>query len=265
MSSHEQTLHQGDFLREWRTVEEGSVDLILTDPPYGSITRGQPWDVRPDFHVLAWILSILTKPTGQVAIFANFQTAVEIQDAFGRYFDFRYSWFWVKPSAIPVNRFQPAPNVELILVYKRGHTSTRDVTFNLEEIKAEGAPYSRPGGKSQNRNPARGNAGNLPDEFVNETGKRFPRSVVYYPNKPCMTKEEQTAHPTQKPVSLLEYIITGLTNEGDVVLDCFAGSASTLVACHRLGRRGIGFELNEEYFQTAKTRLEQETAQGVLV
>jgi len=241
------------------------VDLILADPPYGSITRGQPWDVRPDFHVLAWIFSHLMQPTGQVAIFANFQTAVEIQDAFGRYFDFRFPWFWVKPSVVPVNHTQPANDVELILVYKRRGAKTGDVTFNLDQIRTEGDPYSRPGGMSQNRNPTRGNGGSLPDEFVNETGKRFPRSVLHFPNKPCLPKVERTAHPTQKPLGLCEYIIRCLSDEGDLVLDAFAGSASTLVACHHLGRRGIGYELNQEYYELALNRLDQETAQVMLV
>ena len=260
----DQILYEADFFRTWQRVSDRSVDLILTDPPYGAITRGQPWDVRPDYHVLAWILSNLTQPTGQVAIFSNFQTAAEIQDAFGRYFDFRFSWFWVKPSVIPINNTQPANDVELIMVYKRKGALTGDMTFNLDQIKTVGDPYSRPGGKSQNRNPTRGNGGNLPEQFVNATGKRFPRSVLYYPNKPCLQKAERTGHPTQKPVDMLEYILKGLTNSGDAVLDPFAGSASSLVACYRLGRRGIGFELNEEYFEMARNRLEQEMAQGVL-
>ena len=259
----DQTLIQGDFFRLWQQVLDGSVDLVLTDPPYGAITRGQPWDVRPDYHVLAWIFSNLTKQTGQVAIFANFQTATEIQDAFGRYFDFRFSWFWVKPSVIPINRFQPAPDVELILVWKPKRGRTGDVTFNLEEIKAEGDPYTRPGGKSQNRNPTRGNGGNLPDQFVNESGKRFPRSLLFYPNKPCMLKSERCGHPTQKPLGLLQYILTALTRKNDLVLDPFVGSASTLVACHGLDRHGIGYELDAEYFDMAKSRLEHTTARKV--
>ena len=262
--AQDQVLYRGDFLRDWQRVKDGSIDLILTDPPYGAITRGQPWDLRPDFHVLAWIFDKILGPAGQVAIFANFQTAIEIQVACGRYFDFRFNWSWVKPSVVPVNNTQPANDVELILVYKRKGAKTKNITFNLEAIKAEGDPYSRPGGKSQNRNPTRGNAGSLPDEFVNETGKRFPRSVLRFPNKPCLSKAERTGHPTQKPLGLCEYIIKCLSNDGDLVLDAFAGSASTLVACHRLGRRGTGFELNEEYFEMARDRLERETAQGAL-
>ena len=237
VSSQNQMLHQGDFLREWPTIEDGSVDLILTDPPYGTITRGQPWDIRPDYHVLAWIFHHLLKASGQIVIFGDFQNAWEIHEAFMRYFKYRFSWVWQKPSALPTNRTQPANNIEYILVYKRKRVKTRDVTFNLDELKTIGAPYIRPGGKGQNINPTRGNGGNLPDQFENETGDRFPRSIIRFPNKPYMTKAERTSHPIQKPVAMLEYILKGLSNSGDTVLDPFVGSASTLVACHRTGRK----------------------------
>ena len=80
-----------------------------------------------------------------------------------------------------------------------------------------------------------------------------------------MVKSERTAHPTQKPVDLLVYLIRLLSNKGDTILDPFTGSGSILVACHRLKRQGIGYELAPEYFEMAKTRLERETAQGVLL
>ena len=264
-SFQNQMLHQGDFLRQWQTIDDGSVDLILTDPPYGSITRGQPWDIQPNFHVLAWVFEQLLKPAGQVVMFCDFTTSWSIHNAFQGKFDHRFSWVWQKPSALPANRTQPANEIEFILVYKRKKAKTSDVTFNLEELKTTGVPYTRPGGKGQNKNPTRGNSGNLLDIFENETGDRFPRSILRFPNKPCMTKVERTSHPTQKPVAMLEYILKGLSNPGDTVLDPFVGSGSTLVACHRTGRKGVSFELHEEYFQMAKTRLEQETAQGLLI
>lgn len=265
MTIQDQTLYQGDILREWQVVEGGSVDLILTDPPYGSITRGQPWDLRPDFHALAWIFDQILKREGQIVSFCDFQTSWEINLGFGRYFDYRFSWVWRKPSALPSNSTRPANDLEYVLVYKRKKTKTRDVTFNLNELKTAGEPYAKRGGKSQNKNPTRGNGGSMPDLFENEDGQRFPRSILHFPNKPCMKKIERTGHPTQKPVDMLDYILRGLSNPGDTILDPFVGSGSTLVACHRTGRKGIGFELHGEYFEMAKARLERETAQGVLL
>lgn len=195
-------------------------------------------------------------PSGKLC---DFRTAVEIHNGFEDYFDFRFGWIWQKPSVPPRNSHRPAGDTENILVYKPKGIRVEDVTFNKEDIETEGQPFRRPGGKTQNLNPTLNRGGNLPDEYVNETGRRFPRSVLRYPNKPCMLKAERTPHPTQKPVALLEHILQALTNPGDLVLDPFAGSASTLVACHRLGRRGIGFEISQEYFEIACDRLAHET------
>lgn len=68
-------------------------------------------------------------------------------------------------------------------------------------------------------------------------------------------------HPTQKPVALLEYLIRTYTNEGDTVLDCTMGSGSTMVACANTGRRGIGIELMQEYYDIAVKRVKDAQAQ----
>lgn len=250
-----QTLYQGNCFKLWELVPDHSVDFICTDPPYGVLGKTQSWDVRPDFHVLGQEFSRLIKPNGQIAIFCSFITAIEICLGFQPYFDFRFYWIWAKPSAPPVNQYRPTNDTEFILVFKVKGAKVRDLTFNLEELKTEGEPYTRQGGKSQNANPTRGGGGNLPEVFINESGKRYPRSVLRFPNKPCMPKAEQTAHPTQKPLVLLEYIIRGLTNPGDLILDSFFGSGSTLVAAQRLRRQGIGFEMMPEYFLMALGRI----------
>lgn len=69
--------------------------------------------------------------------------------------------------------------------------------------------------------------------------------------------EKDRFHPTQKPLNLLQSLIIKHSNEGDTVLDCFAGSASCGVACFNTGRNFIGCELDEIYFQKATERLEK--------
>ena len=83
---------------------------------------------------------------------------------------------------------------------------------------------------------------------INE-GKRYPKRISKF-------KRETGLHPTQKPVPLLEYLIKTYTNEGDLVLDFTMGSGSTGVACSNLNRRFIGIELDENYFNIAKERME---------
>lgn len=82
-------------------------------------------------------------------------------------------------------------------------------------------------------------------------GKRFPRSVIKISND-----NHKSLHPTQKPVALLEYLIKTYTNECETVLDNCMGSGSTGVACKNLNRKFIGIELDENYFNIAKERIE---------
>ena len=68
-------------------------------------------------------------------------------------------------------------------------------------------------------------------------------------------------HPTQKPVALYEWILNKYAKEGDTILDTHAGSASSLIACHRTGHKYVGFEIDEYYYKQAKKRLDAEEAQ----
>jgi len=258
----DQTLYMGDFFHLAGELEPGSADLVLTDPPCGCIAQVQPWDIPINFTRLGRALARSLKPTGQIAIFANFATGVDIYTAFrGCGFEFRFPFIWEKYPGQPVNLSRPISDVELILVFKRQGAKVGDLTFNADQVKAPGEPYRKT--SFTKVNPTRqGEKGTL---FENTDGGRHPRTVLRYPSKPSMRAEERTDHPTQKPVDLLGYLLRLLSNPGDTVLDPFTGSGSTLVACHRLGRKGTGFEIELEYFELAKTRLERETSQGVLL
>ncbi len=257
-----QTLYEGDFFTLAGDLEPGSVDLVIADPPYGTLTQVQPWDVPVNFARLGRALARLLKPAGQIVTFCNFATAVDIYTAFRESgFDFRFPFIWEKYPGQPVNMSRPISDVELILVFKRRGARVSEVTFNAEDVKTPGQPYRKT--SFTKVNPTR--QGEKATLFSNEDGGRYPRTVLRYPSKPSMLKAERTAHPTQKPVDLLGYLIRLLSNEGDVILDPFTGSASTLVACHRTGRQGTGFELAPEYYDLAKSRLAVETAQGVLL
>lgn len=78
---------------------------------------------------------------------------------------------------------------------------------------------------------------------------------------PQGTKAEPRFHPTQKPVALYEWLLSQYANKGDKILDTHAGSGSSLIACHRMGFEITAFEIDKEYYQKAKARLEEEKAQ----
>ena len=86
-----------------------------------------------------------------------------------------------------------------------------------------------------------------------DNGLRYPRDVLRFNRVP----KTQTVHPTQKPVSLLEYLIKTFTNESDTVFDSCMGSGSTGVACINLNRKFIGIELDDNYFTIANNRIKE--------
>lgn len=88
------------------------------------------------------------------------------------------------------------------------------------------------------------------NEYVQEF-QNYPRQTLQF------SSEGNTQHPTQKPVALMEYLIKTYTNEGETVLDFTMGSGTTGVACKNLNRNFIGIELDKEYFEIAKKRIEQ--------
>lgn len=92
----------------------------------------------------------------------------------------------------------------------------------------------------------------------NRTNEKYNRDIFTYP----VVMGKQRIHPTQKPVKLLEDLITIFSNENDTVLDCFMGSGSTGVACKHLNRNFIGIELDKEYFNKAKERIEDESLEN---
>ena len=76
-----------------------------------------------------------------------------------------------------------------------------------------------------------------------------------------MKNKDKRFHPTQKPVCLYEWLINKYTKPGDAILDTHVGSASSLIACHNMQRKFVGFEIDEKYYQLANKRLTEETAQ----
>ena len=89
----------------------------------------------------------------------------------------------------------------------------------------------------------------------NETGKRFPRSVQYFKTA---ESEGKVYHPTQKPISLMEWLIKTYSNDGDVVLDNCIGSGTTAIACLRTNRKYIGIDIDEDYIKITNDRIAEE-------
>lgn len=227
-------LINGDCLEVMKSIPDGSVDFILCDLPYGT-TRNK-WDSAIDLAVL-WTEY---KRVCCGAIVLTAQTPFDKVLGASNIDMLRYEWIWEKPKATGHLNAKRAPMKahENVLVFY-----DRLPTYNPQ--KTDGDPYKGRGGASKNDNYGGFDA-------VREgsaDGSRYPRSVQKFKH------ETKPLHPTQKPVALMEYFIKTYTNEGDVVMDNCMGSGTTGVACINTGRRFIGIEKDDGYFEVAKKRI----------
>lgn len=241
---------QGDALELMRALPDDSVDMVLTDPPYTQLMR-LSWDRHGalDYSALMQELRRVTRPRGAVVFFASMQLAVKLITAAPDIY--RYDLVWEKPTAsnVPNMARQPGRVHEHILVFSRSGAASRvKEPMWYYPVLAEGPRYTK-NPKTHCYSGWSSGIGTLP--VVNE-GTRQPRSVIF-----CKLDLKPRWHPTQKPVPLLEWLIKTYTQPGQLVLDPFMGSGSTLVAALNLGRLCVGMEKDPEIFATACERLLQ--------
>lgn len=231
-----------------------SVDMILTDLPYGStkcawdviVPIDDMWEVFIECtHKNSSILLFGVDPFKSLLVFSNIKM-------------YRYTWYWDKKKAanFMFGNNQPLRKVEPISVFYQ-----QQPTYNPLKM-------TNPNGV---QNPDRKGFGNTIHDHFDHLPKRKVRGVKYEPDKllpddiidekdlegfiiSC-TKPQKPLHPTQKPVSLLRYLIETYTESGDLVLDATMGSGSTGVACLLSKRRFLGVENNTDYFLMAMERM----------
>lgn len=243
-------LRLGDCLEVMADIPDGSVDLILCDLPYG--TTACKWDSVIPFGPLWEQYRRITKKNAAIVLTASQPfTTILISSNMQ---DFRYCWVWEKSKAsnfVHAN-YQPLKAHEDVVVFSRMPATNNSAgrRMNYFPQKTAGRPYSKGVHKGASEVLASGCTGAL---IENASGDRNPRSVQYFKT----AESEGKHHPTQKPVALMEYLIRTYTQEGEVVLDNCAGSGTTGVACANTGRRFIGIERDPEYFEIARSRIEQ--------
>jgi len=235
-------LIHGDCLKAMKNIPDGSVDLILQDPPYNTTACSWEWDIMTKIDELWAEWNRIVKPNGAIVMFGSepFSSKLRLSNLKM----YKYDWKWNKVRGVGhLNaKKRPMMCIEDILVFYN-----KQCYYNPQMRKRE-----KPR-KSKNNNTQKVYGKTLSNFSGEILDKKYPLNLVTF-SKSDMTKNKQ--HPTQKPVALLEYIIKTYTNEGETVFDGFIGSGSTLVACKNLGRKGIGVELDEKYFNIAKDRLD---------
>lgn len=231
----------GDCIEWLRTLPDGCADMVLTDPPYG--TMACDWDKKVDMEALFGEMWRVLKHNGALLMFAQNPFAAEcIMLNKGT---FRYEWVWRKTQGVGFANASRMPmrTHELCLVFYRALP-----TYNAVPITNQrGKPYmSKCQRKSGGAYPARLSKAVLTQS---EVGDRYPQDVVTMPNV------KGSIHPTQKPQELCEMLIRQYTKWGEMVLDPFAGSGTTAAAAKATGRHYLSCEINASFHASAVERL----------
>lgn len=236
-------LMQGDCLELMKDIPDGSVDMVLCDLPYGT-TYYCAWDVPIQLDILWEQYLRVCKVNAAIVMFGKepFSSKVRLSNLKM----YRYDLVWEKTNApdFAMAKFRPRQKHELISVFYK-----KQPVYNPQ--MEQGKPYSLKGSNRSGLTAFRPGSSLETYKSVNNPGVRYPSSVQKFSNG-----NNGSLHPTQKPVSLLEYLIKTYTNPGMTVLDNCMGSGSTGVACINTGRNFIGIELDPGYFETAKQRIE---------
>lgn len=245
------TLYHGDCLIEMNKIKDKSVDLILTDLPYG--TTCNSWDCIIPYDKLWEHYNRIIKDNGTIVLFATQPfTSTLICSNLQMY---RYSWIWEKesPSNFLNSAYCPLKKTEDICVFSKatvGSLSKNPIRY-YDNSKIDCMKRNNP------------NSTFRKSQGYESMGNKLNSNEYYVSKTQCLTnilkykRDSENYHPTQKPIELLKKLISLYTKENELVLDNCMGSGSTGVACCTTNRNFIGIELDDNYFEIAKKRIEE--------
>lgn len=240
-------LFNGDCLELLNQVKDESIDLVLADLPFG-MTQNH-WDSVIPLAPLFEQYQRIIKPHGAVLLFGMGMFGAQLMMNASKKMPYRYDWIWEKTKPVGFLNSKKMPlraHENIYVFYKHLPTYHPQMRLGFEPYKGH---YNKTSDKSGN-NYRRTSDNYTPRQYA---GERFPIDMIKFSSE----NNSNSVHPTQKPVDLLQYLIKTYTDEGMTVLDNTMGSGSTGVAAVSLNRNFIGMELDEEYFKTAKERIEK--------
>ena len=233
----------GDCLKLMKDIPDGSVDLILTDPPYG--TTQCKWDTIIDLDLMWEQLKRIIKPNGAIVLFGAepFSSVLRMSNLEM----FKYDWIWNKilKTGHLNSKIMPMMQHEVISVFGCDRINYYPIMEEGIPQHSEGNPNTEMtsslyGKQLRNYDDMTGNTLKYPSTLSISIQKIHPSKVI---------------HPTQKPVDLMEYLIKTYTNKNETVLDFTMGSGTTGIACINTNRNFIGIEMDDNFYALATTRM----------
>lgn len=242
------SIWQGDCLKLMKHIGDSSIDLLLTDLPYGSTDC--EWDIKIDLEEF-WIeVKRIITSNGCIAMTASQPYSTDLINSNREMF--KYCWIWDKGKGgnIMSCKYQPYKVHEEVLIFSKG-AATKTKGNNpmnyypiMEEMKRSriGRNYKKSDIYS---------TGKMEEGYSKQYTHTYPKSIIKISN----AKQGGKIHPTQKPVELFEYLIRTYTTDGMTILDPCSGSGTTLEASLKLGRRCIGIEADKKYYDLICDRI----------
>ena len=246
LNKEKMCLLNGDCLDVMLNIETKSIDLILCDLPYG-VTKNK-WDVIISFEKLWEQYNRIIKDNGAIILFGSQPFTTMLISSNMQ--NFRYCLVWEKnkfSDFLNAKRKPMKTNEDICIFYKK------QPTYNIQYWYS--TPYKR--WNTQKAVDKQSNYGSHKENVAKSDGKRLPTTVLKF------NRVERPAHPTQKPVDLLEWLIKSYTNEGETVLDNCMGVGSTGVASKKNNRNFIGIELDETYYNQAVEFIQKQESETV--
>ena len=233
----------GDCLEKMKDIPDNSIDMILTDLPYG-VTARNKWDVIIPIDKLWEQWNRIKKETTPIVLtsmqpFSSLLVNSNLKD-------FKYEIIWNKKLVtghLNAKKQVLRQHEQIVIFY------SKQCTYNPQRVKgnpthSRGIPKEKDSlnyGKEVHTN--------------NINDLKYPTSILEIQK----VQSGKCVHPTEKPVELFEYLIKTYSNEGDMVLDCCAGSGTTAIACINTNRNYICIEKEQKYYDIMKDRIESQT------
>lgn len=243
-------LTHGDCLLEMSNIPDKSVDMILTDLPYGALNRGNRsarWDRQLPLDKVWAHYERIIKDNGAIVLFGQGRFTAQLMQSNTELWRYNLVWDKVLVGGFLNAKRMPLRSHEDILVFYR-----KAPTYNPQ--MSEGKPLHGKGKSYKEKRLTNNCYGSIhaTDDTRKGSTAKFPTSILRF----AKPHPSMAVHPTEKPVALLEWLIKTFTNEGETVLDSCMGSGSTGVACKNTKRNFIGIESDERYFQIALKRMQ---------
>lgn len=245
-----QGLHHGNCLDLMKQIPDASIDLILSDLPYGTTTA--PWDSVIPFDELWAQYRRIARDNTAIVLTANQPFTAALLMSQPKLF--RCEWIWDKHNAsnFANAKRQPLKQHESVLVF-----SKKPPRYFPQMVA--GKPNHKQGSSTVNKSDTRNISGRSPDDL---SGLKYPKTILDFPKH----SSQVGLHPTQKPVALFEYLINTYSEIDDLVLDNCIGSGTTAIAAINTSRRWIGMESDQIYYDRAKKRIaEHAPDDGIII